>query len=657
MVKSIGIDPGDFAVKVVELDGSYRKTRLVSARSTTLGGEAAGHAVAVAGAARSALDDGLRGTVTLGHPCREAVLRVIELPFKGTDAIRKVVKAEIEGEIQTHSVDDMVVDFHEVGEGAEGGSRVLVASVPKPALRRQLEELSAVTIEPERIDLDTMALYRAAHWAGVFEPEEADEEAKGDAVAVPRVTALVDLGARSVKVLLFEGDRLIDMRVLRVGDAVILDEIARRIGVASADVRDAVHQSLLTGGDVRIEVAEALPAGEGAAEAVAAPRLRKVEVEHDAVAAASTGFLQRLSRELVRYLTSTGRSGQIQAVWITGGASRSPGMTEMLTAVFGMAPQPLDLLSKLQHDLDDAEVEALGPQLATAIGLALKPLGGPEGFELRQEDLVLARGFERIKFPLAIVCMVALLAMLVYGITLATKLRHLELEIGRTHPADNPKDPPVFHGMLHSVLGGRWFEEQRFFRFDMPKGKKDYGYRDLIAELEAAPVHERIKLVRDRLRKAVEVKQEQSGIYDDVKLESGFAVLVRWAEMLKRVEPELGRYLVLKVELNMDTKIRYLEFRIAFRGPDFRDRLGAIDRAMEAEYAMPDSPFVKLKDARANDELFTDSATSGVQGAFYKFRMGIKPVFDPFGPGANPLGAVPAAAPLDGDRLAMGGGK
>ena len=37
MVRSIGIDSGDRVVHVVELDGSYRKTRLVSTRSAPLG--------------------------------------------------------------------------------------------------------------------------------------------------------------------------------------------------------------------------------------------------------------------------------------------------------------------------------------------------------------------------------------------------------------------------------------------------------------------------------------------------------------------------------------------------------------------------------------------------------------------------------------------
>ncbi|MBP8302191.1 MAG: pilus assembly protein PilM, partial [Planctomycetes bacterium] len=200
MVRTVGIDPGDHSVKVVELDGNYRKVKLLRVHTETFadGGD---RAEAIAAASRAGLDLGMRGEVFLGHPCREAVLRVIELPFKGRDAIRKVVKAEIEGEIHSHVVDDMVVDFHEVGPGAEGSTRVLVASVPKAGLRQQLQALSALSIEPEAVDLDTMALWRVADWAGAF-------EAGGEGAVAGGVTAVVDLGTRSVKVVLVEGNSL-----------------------------------------------------------------------------------------------------------------------------------------------------------------------------------------------------------------------------------------------------------------------------------------------------------------------------------------------------------------------------------------------------------------------------------------------------------------
>jgi Tfp pilus assembly PilM family ATPase len=625
MVRSVGIDPGDHSVKVVELDGNYRKTRLMRVHTENLvdGGS---RPEAVALAARVGIDLGMRGEAFLGHPCREAVLRVIELPFKGHDAIRKVVKSEIEGEIHSHAVDDMVVDFHEIGPGADGSTRVLVASVPKDSLRQQLAALTAQSIEPETVDLDTMALWRVAHWAGAF-------EGGGEGSVVGGVTAVVDLGTRSVKVVLVEGDTLVEMRALRLGDAAISEDIARRNGVGLSVARDAVRECLTSGGDCRVEVDEALPAtGSGDnTGAEAAPKQRVVTITHQEVDAAQTAFLQRLARELVRYLTSSGKASQIKALWITGGAIRVPGMREMLQEVFSIEPRELDVLGRLQHDLDPETAADLAPRIATAVGLALTPFGGPTGFDLRQEDLAYTRGFERIKFPLAIACMVGLLALFVFGNQLSTQLKHLELEIGKTYQDKDPKVPLQFHGMLYSVFSTKWFEIPQNFRLEQSKGK-DYGYKDLIADLDGMPVQKRVLFVRDKLAKIAEQKQKESGIYEDVSLESGLAVLVRFAQVLNGIEPQLGRYLMMRLDLNMKAPNRSLEFVVAFRGDDFREKAAVLEQAFDAECEKGDSPFAKStgRDSKSKEDLFKPDPS--VRGAYYTIKIGVKPVFEPFGP-------------------------
>jgi type IV pilus assembly protein PilM len=629
MVRTVGIDPGDNAVKVVELDGSYRKTKLLRVHAELVD-EPAQRAQAVANAARAAVDEGMRGEVALAHPCREAVLRVIELPFKGHDAIRKVVKAEIEGEIHSHVVDDMVVDFHEIGAGAEGGTRVLVASVPKAPLRTQLQALAGNSIEPEIVDLDTMALWRAAHWAGAFEaPAGAEGAAAG-------MTAVVDLGARSVKVLIVDGEQLVEMRALRLGDASVVEEIARRNGLSYAVARDAVRNCLSTGGDHRLEVDESLPAAGGEAKEVQ-PSKRIVTVAFAEVEAAQTAFLQRLARELVRYLTSSGKAERIGALWITGGSCRMAGMREMLQEVFATEPRELDLLGHLQHELDPEVVADLGPGLAVAIGLALTKLGGPTGFDLRQEDLAYTRGFERIKFPMALACMVGLLALFVYTNKRSTELKNLELQIGKTYQKDS-KSPVQFHGMLNSVFAGKWFENPQHFRWEQSKGK-DYLYKNLVDELVATPVQKRIALVKNRLNEVVVQKQKESGVHEDITLESGLAVLVRFSQMIKAIEPQLGRYLLLKIDLEMKAPRRYLEFVVAFRGDDFRDKENAVKQALVAEYAKSDTPFQKPDKDESKEHLFKPDPSA--RGAYYVFRMGVKDSFDPYGPSApNAIGVV-----------------
>ncbi|HZN37733.1 MAG TPA: pilus assembly protein PilM [Planctomycetota bacterium] len=669
MVRSIGIDPGDQTVKVVELEGSYRKTRLLRVHTARAAAQSVAtqsladvgaKAEVVAAATRAALDEGMRGELTLGHPLREAVLRVIELPFKGRDAIRKVVKSEIEGEIHSHSVDDMIVDFHEIGEGAEGGTRVMVASVPKPGLRTQLDAFSGQSVEVETIDIDAMALWRAAQWAGAFKAGDAAAPADSS----PTVTAVLDLGARSVKMLLVQGERLVEMRALRIGDAVVADEVARRHGLDAAVAREVVRACLDEGADQRLEVADALPAPAGAGEATApsedAPK-RAVVVTHAEVHEAQTSYLQRLARELARYLTSSGKASQIRALWITGGAVRSPRTKAMLEEVFGVEPRELDLLSHLQHDLDAATAAELGPRLATAIGLALGRLGGPAGFNLRQEDLLLTRGFERIKFPLAITCMVALLALFVHANRRSIELKNLELEIGSTYvDKTNPKAMPVFHGMLNRVFSNKWFEDPVNDFHYVPSKGKEYRYKDLIAELVQADVHRRIMIVRDRLKLAADQKQKESGVYEDISLESGLAVLVRLSEILLAVEPQIKGYLVTRLELNMKAPNRKLEMTVAFRGEDCRNKMSVLRAAIDEDCAKPDSPFEPLhkNDDGAKETLFSDTAESGVTGAYFKVLIRIKDSFRPFGPSSVALGAADEKlAPAKSQLAGTGGGK
>src|SRR5580765_5645365 len=204
MAKSIGIDAGDHSVKVVEIDGSYRKTRLLRCRVEPVPAAPDGpeRAAATALAITTAMKAGkIGGDSVLGHPSREAVLRTIDVPFSGRDAIRKVIKAEVEGAIQSQSVDEMVVDFLEVGKGAEG-SKVLVAAIPKQGLREVLEALADGGVEPEHVDLDAMAVYRTADWCGAFTPP-ASAPVPTDADAAPPSTTniVLDLGARSTRVL------------------------------------------------------------------------------------------------------------------------------------------------------------------------------------------------------------------------------------------------------------------------------------------------------------------------------------------------------------------------------------------------------------------------------------------------------------------------
>ena len=122
-----------------------------------------------------------------------------------------------------------------------------------------------------------------------------------------------------------------------------------------------------------------------------------------------------------------------------------------------------------------------------------------------------------------------------------------------------------------------------------------------------------------------------------MSLESGLAVLVRWSEMMRLGEPELGRFLVTKIDLSMKAPSRTLEFTVAFRGDDFRNRRSALQRILDAELDRADSPFERPKrpDEGKSEEMFRDSKESGVTGAYYRVVLHVKDTFRPFGPVAG----------------------
>ena len=156
-----------------------------------------------------------------------------------------------------------------------------------------------------------MALWRVADWAGAF-----DAGSDGDDVAKP-VHAVIDISSRSVKVLLTEGSDLVEMRVLRFGDSVASELVARAHSLDSEQARLTVEECLRTGADVHVESVAALPAlnetseasGEaggdddvdGATEEASQSAVTRTElVTYSEVEAANAKYLQRLGRELTR---------------------------------------------------------------------------------------------------------------------------------------------------------------------------------------------------------------------------------------------------------------------------------------------------------------------------------------------------------------------
>ncbi|MEZ5964646.1 MAG: pilus assembly protein PilM [Planctomycetota bacterium] len=626
MAKGVGLDIGEYEIKVVELDGSYRKPRLakVSIDSVDVGDDEANRA---SEALHVLKDAGIaRENVCLGFPCRESVLRTITVPFVGDDNIRKVVKFEVEGNIHSHNVDDMVVDFLTI-EPLQNQTKVLVVAAPKAPLRARLKALEGVGIEPESVDLDATSLYRTADWLGCFadEPEAADAAAE----AAPRVHLVIDVGARSSAVLVVVDGKLVDMRALRTGTESIVDEVAAHFAVSPKAAREAVVVALQTGRDQTMALPEPDAPVDEEADEEAAPLLAKSEVLPFAhVSAARDAFLERLRRELMRFLASVPQIHRVDVVWYTGGGTLLPGVVDVLRDVCESEPRPLDVLGRMQHGLDENEAAAVNPRIATAVGLALGMMGGPARLDLRREDLVFARRFDRIKFPLAVACMLGVFLLFFLGLRALTDYRILKQEYGWASAVDagNRRAPKVtFQGyqnnFLRRIMTGTGIER----RLDSKT------YETLCNDLAKSEPFTALSRVREALRRFKQAEEEKTGYYADLSLESGYAVLVRMAEVLEKVGPQLGRYLVTDIKLTLPPQkdARYLEVTFAL-GQDFRTKLAAVKEAFAEDAKLPGSPFSDVSEGGPGDTKLFQQLEPGEEGAYMSVKVKVKPSYDVF---------------------------
>lgn len=677
MAKGVGVDVGEYEIKAVELDGSYKKPRLTKFRLERVLRAGDGkiekerketykeerdvkekapardpHAQK-AKAMLEAIGAGsfAKENMSAGVQIRDGVLRTIDVPFKGQDQIRKVIKFEVEGSIHSHQVDDMVVDFLPLEETADG-TRVLVVAIPKVPLLSFVQTLEKGGLEPEVLDLDAMALYRVAEWCGVFSgagaPKVKSKPTDLPAVAKP-LDLLVDVGAHTTRVLVTSGGKFVDLRALRTGVDAIAEAVAVQADVPVSAARQAVEQGLRSGDDYVFVLepdaaapAEPAPAaapaaGEGEAAATTAVVKAPASVPYATILRARDAFLDRLRKELIRFVAGSRGQGEIGTLYVTGGGSMLPGVTAVFEEVFGIASKPLDVLANVSHSLSPEEVQHLNPKLAVAIGLALRWLGGPTGFNFRQEELAFTRGFDRIKFPLAIAAMVAAFLLLVYGIKLYKELNLLEREYGmafvpktevktggRTGATQQTRT--AFTGYVGWLVGpGRWFSD--------PQRYPDKDYPALLNALAGMDPFNRLSFLKLRLRDRFEDLQKKAGLYSSLRLESGYGVIVRAIEILHSVAPGLGRFMVADVDLNLPAQPtgRYLSFTLVLRsssGANFRERFDMLERAFRDDIAKnPESPFTQILKG-AGEKTFKGGGED--EGAYYELKLELKPKIDVF---------------------------
>ncbi len=197
--KVAAVEIGNRAVRVVLVrTGPVRPRVLALVRTEIMQRDNESRSAATVRALKDALEEMKSSAdVCVSHlPGRNALVRVISVPFTGRRQIETTVKFELEPYVPL-PIDELVVDFSPISV-SDGKTEVLAVAVKKKTLRDHLETLAEAGIDPEIVDLDFAPL------TSLWQRENRVRENK--------IAILVHATAERSQLVVVEGRKMIYLR-------------------------------------------------------------------------------------------------------------------------------------------------------------------------------------------------------------------------------------------------------------------------------------------------------------------------------------------------------------------------------------------------------------------------------------------------------------
>jgi Tfp pilus assembly PilM family ATPase len=329
-----------------------------------------------------------------------SIFRDLELPFKNEDQIRKVIKFEVEGSIQS-DIEDMVITFFKKTESIDK-SYLMVLGVKKSTLREPLELLQSRDVDPYFVDLDMLSMFNALSATGYLAELEN--------------FFVINCSYESTQVMGLSMGRMFAGRSIPLGVGTVVRALQHDVKMARITEANHIEEALgITPLDDMTVHALAQEEEPEAGMETDFPEKSETDRSQEIIALAEqrrSEFLTKLRRELVRTLSAMNPENQAEKIFITGAACTMPGIKELFQELIGAEVEELDLLSRVEHPFEETEVDRVNREIGIALGTAYKSAGHDvTRVDFRQEDLQYAKKFDQVKLPLA--CLIFLLMILI----------------------------------------------------------------------------------------------------------------------------------------------------------------------------------------------------------------------------------------------------
>lgn len=343
----VGLDIGDSSIKVVELkEVSRGRTWEVSA----LASEPLPQEAIVDG---TIMDAGLvvdtlqriwsqtrikNRKVATGLSGHSVIIRRIPLPVMSEQELAEQIRWEAEQYIP-FNINEVSLDYHVLKGSSlagDGNMDVILVAARKEKIDDYTSVISQAGLEPMVVDVGTFAALNC------FEVNYGDE--------MPPSAALIDIGASVTSIAILHNGVSVFWRDISIGGNQYTSTLQRELNLSREQAEGAKRREVVDG-----------VSGEQVSTILASVN---EELCHE---------IQRTVDFVKAFAAS---ETPLQAIFLTGGGSRLPGLKDAMARQFGSRVETLDPFRKVRLPSRLAgQTGDLGPDTAVAVGLALRKGG------------------------------------------------------------------------------------------------------------------------------------------------------------------------------------------------------------------------------------------------------------------------------------------
>ena len=268
------------------------------------------------------------------------IIKRVTLPRMTEDELEESIQWEAEQYIP-FDINDVNIDVEILPSTHDepGQMDVLLVAARKELVNEYQSIISQAGLKPAIIDVDAFAI------SNMFELN----------YNLPNETvALVNIGASNVNI-----------HILRAG----VSAFTRDVGIGGRQFTEEIQRTL----NISYEEAEAMKIGNDDQDAAA---VVPEEIER-VLATVGDSLATEVQRSLDFYLSTSSDSG-ISAIYLSGGAARTPGLVRSIERQTGLPVEIADPFRQIQIDeraFNPAFLNGVAPQAAVVVGLAARRVG------------------------------------------------------------------------------------------------------------------------------------------------------------------------------------------------------------------------------------------------------------------------------------------